>query len=357
MCFRAGNYLAVPNSPPRFNIVLHVASEQYYADVMSEEAVASWHFESQAATWEGYRGVSFAEPQLLGRNITELRFRHHGFEVPALGFGTCYLKGMDLYDAALAALRAGYRLIDTAAAYDNEDAVGAAIDASGINRQELFITSKSWPLGRDYVISNVRRTLENLGTDYIDLYLLHSPFVAEATGENNSTIRTTRHETWRAMEELHKQGILRNLGVANFGINQLRALRAVAKVQPTLNQIEFHAFHQDNELIRYCWKHDITVQVYGSVGAGIVHLSSGVRPIDDPVVAEIAQKHRVSPPQVLLRFALQRRVASITKASSESRMAQNLDVLSFSLHAQDLRELMALDRRQPLYPTHYPHYP
>ena len=215
---------------------------------------------------------------------------------------------------------------------------------------------KVWPLGREYVLHTVRKTLENLGTGYIDLYLLHSPFVAEATGENDAHIRAKRHESWQAMEELHQQGVVRNLGVANFEVRQLRALRSIAKVQPVLNQVEFHVYYQNWELIRYCWKHGILVQGYGSVGGGVVHPHLK-RPLEEQAVRRIAARHRVQPSQILLRYALLCNIAVAVKSSSESRLASNLDLFSFDLDDRDIEELRTLDELLPLYPTHHNDYP
>lgn len=221
-----------------------------------------------------------------------------------------------------AALRAGYRLLDTAAIYGNEAEVGRAIRDSGIPREELFVTTKLWHLDHERVHEAFETSLAKLGTS-IDLYLMHWP----ATG--------TRHKAWAAMEDLYTAGRVRAIGVSNFMPRHLSALLDVAQVVPHVNQVEMTPYLQNNELLALCASRHVAVTAYAS-------LTQGEKLQDAPLVA-IASKHGQTTAAVLLRWALERGLAVIPKSLSESRIAENMTALHFSLDASDMADLAALD--------------
>ena len=254
---------------------------------------------------------------------------NNGVQMPILGFGVFQIPDGETQAAVEAALSAGYRHLDTAASYGNEQAVGAAIKASGIAREELFITTKLWiqhaPAGN--VLDDTRRafgnSLERLGLDYLDLYLIHQPL-----GDYYSE--------WRAMQDLHKEGLARAIGVSNFHPDRLVDLIDHNEIVPAVNQIETHPFHQratDQELMR---ERGVQIESWGPFAEGKNNLFT------DPLLSAIAEAHSKSVAQVVLRWLIQRDVVVIPKSTRQERIAANLDILGFELTADEMSAIDAL---------------
>ena len=260
---------------------------------------------------------------------------NNGVRMPILGFGVYQIPEDQTEQAVTEALAAGYRSIDTAAAYQNEEAVGRAIRNSGVARDELFITTKLWI--QDPGEDNTRRAFENslkrLGLDYVDLYLMHQPY-----GDYYSQ--------WRAMQDLHKEGLSRAIGVSNFHPDRLMDLMTHNDITPAVNQIETHPFHQrqaDQEFMR---EHGVQHESWGPFAEGRNHLFS------DPVLTSIAAAHGKSVAQVVLRWLIQREVVVIPKSVRPDRMAENLDVFNFELSSEELALIAAMDTEASLFFDH-----
>lgn len=245
-----------------------------------------------------------------------------GTQMPALGLGTYLSEAAHVGQAVLAALDAGYRRIDTASFYRNEAEIGQALARSGVPRDEVFITTKVWndDQGFEETLTALRRSLDRLGLDYVDLYLVHwpRPILME--------------ETWRAMELLHSDGRARSIGVSNFLPHHLDRLASFADTMPVLNQVEFHPHLQSPDLVASCEQHEVVAEAWSPLKRG--------RVFDDPVIAGISSAHGVSPAQVVIRWVLQRGLAVIPKSINAHRIKSNFDVFGFSLTAE---EMMAID--------------
>ena len=264
---------------------------------------------------------------------------NNGVQMPILGFGVFQIPNDETEAAVEAALEAGYRHLDTAASYGNEEAVGAAIRASGLARDELFITTKLWiqhaPTGS--VHDDTKRAFENslnrLGLDYLDLYLIHQPL-----GDYYSE--------WRAMQDLHKDGLARAIGVSNFHPDRLVDLIDHNEIVPAVNQIETHPFHQraaDQELMR---QRGVQIESWGPFAEGRNNLFT------NPVLSAIADAHGKSVAQVVLRWLIQRDVVVIPKSVRPERMAQNLDVFNFELTDEQMSRIATLDTGGSLFFDH-----
>jgi len=255
--------------------------------------------------------------------------------MPALGLGTWQMRGDECTHAVRKALELGYRLIDTAELYRNESEIGKAIAHSGLARQELFITSKVMPnhAAHDEVIEACRHSLERLQTDYLDLYLLHWPG------------RVPLDETFRAFCKLQDEGKIRSVGVSNFDVQQLRHAMQVAEkegIQIEVNQVEFHPYLFQEELLAFCQKQGVHVTAYCPVARGII--------FDDAVLMQVAKRHKRTVAQVSLAWLLQHGLSVIPKASKESHLRENLDALEFNLTEQDMTEIDAIRTRRRLVP-------
>ncbi|MFJ6158723.1 aldo/keto reductase [Pseudarthrobacter sp. NPDC092184] len=260
-------------------------------------------------------------------------------EMPILGFGVFQIPEEETQAAVEAALATGYRHLDTAASYGNEEAVGAAIKASGIPREELFITTKLWiqhaPAGSVYDDSKLsfQNSLTRLGLDYLDLYLIHQPL-----GDYYSK--------WRAMQDLYKEGLTRAIGVSNFHPDRLVDLIEHNEIVPAVNQIETHPFHQrtaDQELMR---DRGVQIESWGPFAEGKNNLFT------DPVLSAIADAYGKSVAQVVLRWLIQREVVVIPKSVRPERMAQNLDVFGFTLSDEQMKQIATLDTGASLFFDH-----
>lgn len=256
----------------------------------------------------------------------------NGVKMPCIGYGTYKsTDGSDEQTIRLA-LEAGYRLLDTAAAYENEIFVGKAVRDSGIAREELFLTSKVWKteLGYEKTKKSFERSLNQLGTNYLDLFLIHWPRPDLAT-EN---WRELDRESWKALEELYQQGKVRAIGVSNFLPHHLEALLETAQVMPMVDQLELHVGYMQEVAVQYCKTKGIQVQAWSPLGRK--------RVLEEPVIIHMAQKYEVSPAQFLLVFLLQQGIGAIPKASSLERMRQNLNLSEFEISADDLLLLHSL---------------
>jgi 2,5-diketo-D-gluconate reductase A len=264
---------------------------------------------------------------------------NNGVEMPILGFGVYQIPPEETQAAVEAALAAGYRHLDTAAAYGNEEELGAAVKASGIAREELFITTKLWvqhaPTGS--VEDETRRAFESsltrLGLDYVDLYLIHQPL-----GDYYSE--------WRAMQELNKEGRARAIGVSNFHSDRLVDLIDHNEIAPAVNQIETHPFHQrtgEQELMR---GRGVQIESWGPFAEGRNNLFT------DPLLSEIADAHGKSVAQVVLRWLIQRDVVVIPKSVRPERMAENFDVFDFALTGEQMGRIATLDTDESLFFDH-----
>jgi len=254
--------------------------------------------------------------------------------IPAVGLGVYQAKqGPETYEAVLHALKAGYRHIDTAALYRNEESVGKAITDSKIPRDQIWITTKLWAMSAiqfpdpfDYVIKDAQSRVQRLGT-YCDLYLIHSPHGGHAK----------RVRMWQAMEKLQKDGIVRSIGVSNFHPRHIQALISdpSTSVVPAVNQIELHPFLIQDEIVNYCHKHGIHIEAYSPLAKA--------RRLNDPVLGKIAKSHNRTPAQVMIRWSLQRGFITLPKSVTPSRIDQNFDVFSFALTTEDMKEISNLD--------------
>ena len=249
-----------------------------------------------------------------------------GVEMPVLGLGVWQsAPGEETRRAVAEALATGYRHVDTARAYRNEADVGAAVRESGLPRREVFVTTKLWNAdhGYDKALRAVDASLEALGMEQVDLYLVHWP------------VEDLRNDTWRAMEAILAGGKARAIGVSNYTVRHLDELLGRAKVPPSVNQVEFSPFLFQRGLLEHCRKSGIQLEAYGPLVRG--------HKMDHPQLQQIAKKHARTPAQVLLRWGLQHGLVVIPKSVRPERIRENADVFGFELDAGDLRELDGLD--------------
>ena len=250
---------------------------------------------------------------------------NNALQIPAIGFGTYKASR----DAMSLAVEAGYRYFDTAAFYGNEHDLGQAVAQSGIPREDFFIASKVWKtdMGCKAAHESFSRTLENLGTDYVDVFLIHWP----RPDIESKNWRELDLETWRAMEELHSQGKIRALGLSNFLPYHAENIINNSRVFPAVAQIEFHAGHTQAFALNYYREKNILVQAWSPIGRG--------RVLNDELITELAAKYRVSPVQVCLAFCLSEGVMPLPKASSTERLRENLQAVNITLEREDIMRL------------------
>ncbi|WP_416957253.1 aldo/keto reductase [Streptomyces sp. Agncl-13] len=262
---------------------------------------------------------------------------NNGVEMPLLGFGVYQIPAEDTERAVSDALAAGYRLLDTAAAYGNEAAVGRAIKSSGIPREDLFVTTKLWVQDAP-AQDNTRRAFEtslsHLGLDHLDLYLMHQPF-GDVYGQ------------WRAMEALNREGLARAIGVANFYPDRLVDLIVNNEITPAVNQIETHPFFQRADYQELMSEQGVRIQSWGGFAEGRNDLFT------NPLLAGIGKEHDKSVAQVVLRWLTQRGVIAIPKSVRAERMAENFDVFDFELTERQMAQIAALDTGASLFFDHH----
>ena len=258
--------------------------------------------------------------------------------IPAVGFGVFMIPNDGpTYDATLAALKAGYRHIDTAAGYMNESDVGKAIKDSGIDRKEIFITSKLWL--QDYGYENAKKGIETslklLGVDYIDLYLLHQPY-----GDYLAA--------WKALEEAYQEGKIKSIGISNITVNLWNKFKNGMTVMPAVNQVEFNPFVQQKELRKVMAENNIRLEAWHPLGHGNKEL------LENETIVELAKKYNKNAGQIILRWIYQEGVISLPKSTNEERMKGNIDIFDFELTDEEMKNMQALDTNKP---SHNPEDP
>ena len=251
----------------------------------------------------------------------------NGVNLPMMGYGTFQLTDpAQCQQCVLDALACGYRLVDTAAAYHNEEAVGAALQQCAIPRKELFVTTKVWiqDAGYDATLRAFAASLDRLGLSYIDLYLIHQPF-----GDT--------YGAWRAMERLYEEGAVRAIGVSNFSPERLVDLCMNHRLRPMVNQIEIHPFFQQREALQVMDSYGVVPQAWGPLSEAQKNI------FHNRALAKIARQHNKSTAQVILRWHYQRGIPTIPKSAHRQRMEENLDILDFSLTDREMQSIAALD--------------
>lgn len=265
-----------------------------------------------------------------------VRKLNNGVEMPTFGFGVFQVPDYQEAKKAVAeALSVGYRLIDTAAAYNNEDAVGAAIKESQVKRDDVFVTSKLWVSDFTYerAKAGIDASLEKLGTDYIDLYLLHQPY-GDYFG------------AYRALAEAQKAGKIRAIGISNFSNDQVQNLLLSAAVKPAVNQIEINPWFQQTSSVDFLQKNEIVPEAWAPFAEGKHNI------FKDETIAQIGAKYGKTNGQVILRWLLQRGIVVIPKSVHKSRMEENIDVFDFELSADDMAAMAKLDKQESQFFSH-----
>jgi len=267
------------------------------------------------------------------KSLTDFFTLSNGNAIPCVGFGTWKTPdGETTERAVISALKAGYRHIDAAAIYANEQSVGAGIKASGVAREDIFVTSKLWNIERGYekTLAAFEKTLSDLGLDYLDLYLIHWP-ATKRDFENWAEINLS---TWRAFEKLYEDGRIKNLGVSNFSAHHLAPLMAEAKIKPVINQIEFHPGQVQAETVKYCQENGIVIEAWSPLGSGKL--------INDPELLKLAAKYGKSVAQLCIRWCLQMNTLPLPKSATESRIIENTNVFDFEISAGDMAFLSTM---------------
>ena len=263
----------------------------------------------------------------MKENIENSIILNNGISMPNIGFGVFRMTDQaECEEAVVQAIQAGYRLIDTAAAYENEEAVGRAIKGCGISREDLFITTKLWITDTSYekAKEGFYRSLKRLGLDYIDLYLIHQPY-------------NDYYGAWRALEELYEEGKIRAIGVDNFTQDRLADFIFFNKIKPAINMIECNVFFQREDERQYLNQQNIVMQAWSPLAAGQGNLFT------NPLLCEIAGAHNKSVAQIILRWIVQRGIVPVVKSSNPTRMKENLDIFDFTLTENEMKKIATLD--------------
>lgn len=261
---------------------------------------------------------------------------NNGVEMPILGFGVFQVKNLEECERSVVdAIQTGYRLIDTAQSYENEEAVGKAIKRSGVKREDLFITTKLWIQSNGYESAKkaFEASLKKLQLDYLDLYLIHQPY-GDVYGE------------WRAMQELYKEGKMRAIGVSNFHPDRLMDLIVNNEIVPAVNQVETHPFHQQIETQKFLQENNVQIESWGPFAEGKNNI------FHNELLASIGKKYNKTIAQVILRWLTQRGVVVIPKSVRKERMEENFNSLDFELSAEDMEAIKTLDTKASLFFDH-----
>ncbi len=264
--------------------------------------------------------------------ISDCYVLYNGVKIPCIGYGTWLTQNDLASDVVSTAISMGYRHIDTAAFYKNECGVGEGIKASGIDRNDIFVTSKVWNSDRGYdnTMKAFEKTLKDLKLDYLDLYLIHWP-ASPSQYEDYNAINLS---TWKAMTELYLAGKIKSIGVSNFMPHHLDAL-VNSDIVPMVNQIEFHPGQMQNETLDYCRENNILVEAWGPLGRG--------KMLDNPMLISFAEKYNKSVAQLCIRWCLQNGVLPLPKSVTPSRIAENADVFDFEISQEDMLEINAME--------------
>ena len=260
----------------------------------------------------------------------------NGVKMPILGYGVYQVTKDECERCVLNALKAGYRSIDTAQAYFNEEEVGCAIKKSGVARNEIFLTSKVWieNYGYESCKKSVEKSLKKLQTDYLDLMLLHQPF-------------SDYYGAWRALEDLYDQGKLRSIGISNFYPDRLVDIASFARICPMVNQVETHPFYQQTAAKKYMNKYGVQIEAWAPFGEGRGGL------FENETLQEIGNQYGKTTAQVMLRWNIQRGVVVIPKSTHYERMKENIDVFDFALTESDMEKISTLDKAESSFFSHY----
>lgn len=260
-------------------------------------------------------------------NLQSTTTLNNGVKMPWFGLGVFKVEeGPELVNAVKTAIQHGYRSIDTAAIYENEEGVGRGIKESGIAREDLFVTSKVWnaDLGYESTLAAYQTSLDKLGLDYLDLYLIHWPVAGKYK------------EAWRALETLYKEGRVRAIGVSNFQVHHLEDLMKDAEIKPMVNQVEFHPRLTQKEVQAFCRENGIQMEAWSPLMQGQL--------LDNEVLAGIASKYNKSVAQIILRWDLQNGLVTIPKSTKEHRIIENSQVFDFELTKEDMQQIDALNQ-------------
>lgn len=265
----------------------------------------------------------------MNRILEQKKVLNNNLEIPVLGLGVWQIpEGDETYNAVKYALEAGYRHIDTAKIYGNERSVGKAVRESGIPREDIFITTKLWNADHGYeaTIDACEASLDQLGLDYIDLYLIHWP------------VKELRLESWKAMEALHLEGKCRSIGVSNFMVRHLEELLENCQVVPAVNQIELSPYNYRSRLdvVEFCRRSNIALEAYSPLTRG--------RKLNDIRLGDIAERYDKTPAQILIRWAIDHNLIVLPKSKNERRIIENSDVFDFSISETDMAELDSFDQ-------------
>lgn len=248
---------------------------------------------------------------------------NNGAKIPQLGFGTWKLQGQDARNAVGWALEAGYRHLDTATIYGNEQEIGRAIRESGVAREDLFITTKLWNGDHDDPDAALRTSLEKLQLDYVDLYLIHWPV-------------SRRNQSWKKLEQMQENDLALSVGVSNFTVRHLEELLGHAKVVPQVNQVEMSPFLYQKELMEFCREQGVAVEAYSPLTRG--------KFLDEPPLVELARKYGKTSAQLLLRWSLQHGMVVIPKSGNLERIQENMDIFDFEISPEDMEFLNGMNR-------------
>lgn len=260
---------------------------------------------------------------------------NNGVKMPILGFGVFQIPKEDTKQAVLEALKVGYRHIDTAQSYFNEEEVGEAIAESGIHREEIFLTTKVWldNYGYEKAKASIDESLRKLKTDYVDLFLLHQPF-------------SDYYGAYRALEDAYKAGKARAIGVSNFYPDRLSDIVAFTEIKPQVDQVETHPFNQQIEAQENMIKNGVQIESWAAFAEGRNNIFT------NPVLMDIAKKYNKSTAQVMIRWQVQRGIVCLTKSVKPERMAENFNVMDFTLSPEDMARIQSLDTKTSLFFSH-----
>ncbi|MGO5014718.1 aldo/keto reductase [Niallia sp. Sow4_A1] len=267
-------------------------------------------------------------------NLRSTTTLQNGVEMPWLGLGVFLVKdGEEVVNSVKAALEVGYRSVDTAAAYKNEESVGKAIAESNVPREELFITTKVWNADQGYeaTLAVFDVSMKKLGLEYLDLYLIHWPLPSQGKFI----------DTWKALEKLYKDGRVRAIGVSNFKVHHLEEIIANSEIVPMVNQVEYHPRFNQRELHDFCKKHGIQLEAWSPLMQGGL--------LEEPILVELAKKYNKSPAQIIIRWDIQTGVVTIPKSVKPHRIAENKDVFDFELSEEDMDKISALNQDQRMF--------